>query len=131
MQKLSPRNLGGMTSFGGDTSKQSTKAFSTKILFSAHSRRFSPSKVSCYTVVALTRNLFTQLMCCVLGRGWRSMRVSFAVTYCHIHSFKEQFMLGGRKVDIGGRCQTTSMYLRVSYWSSRESQSCVNVCRLA
>ena len=45
--------FGGMASFGGDTSEQSAKVFSTKIVFSTNLRKFSPSKVSRYTVVEL------------------------------------------------------------------------------
>ena len=42
--------IGGVVSFGGDTSEQSAKLFSVKILFSTNSREFSLLKVSRYRV---------------------------------------------------------------------------------
>ena len=44
--------FGDVASFGG-TSKQSTKVFSVKILFSTNSQNISPTKFSCYTVLLI------------------------------------------------------------------------------
>ena len=49
--------LGDMVFFGGNTSEQSVKVFPMKILSSANSRKFSPLKVSRYTVFKRSQKL--------------------------------------------------------------------------
>ena len=48
----------GDVAFFGDTSKQSVKVFSAKIVFSTNLRKFSPLKVSHYTRLAERNCMF-------------------------------------------------------------------------
>ena len=48
--KVFSTKLGGVASFGSDTSEQSAKSFLCENFISAKSRKFSPSKVSSHMV---------------------------------------------------------------------------------
>ena len=80
--------VGGVVSFEGNTCEQSTKVFSVKIFFSTHLRKFSPSKVSCYTVfagvtdLALFDSFYTKVMSQFLLAWASSLKSWHGVILC-------------------------------------------------